>query len=77
MTEVISSNTRSSSKKEIQQLEKKLCELEKANSNLKKENFELANENTDLKEKLDLVTSELREIQLKQGNSLNSMIELL
>ena len=70
MTEVISSNTRSSSKKQIQQLEKKLCELEKANSNLKRENLELANENTDLKEKLDLVTSELREIQLKQGNSI-------
>ena len=68
MTEVISSNTRSSSKKEIQRLEKKLCELEKANSNMKIENLELATENKDLKEKLDLVTSELREIQLKQGN---------
>ena len=61
MTEVISSNTRSSSKKEIQRLEKKLSESEKANSILKIENMEL-------KEKLDLVTSELREIQLKQGN---------
>ena len=64
MTEVISSNTRSSSKKEIQRLEKKLSESEKANSILKIENMEL-------KEKLDLVTSELREIQLKQGNSIN------
>ena len=63
MTEVISSNTRSSSKKEIQRLEKKLSESEKANSILKIENMEL-------KEKLDLVTSELREIQLKQGNSI-------
>ena len=60
MTEVISSNTRSSSKKEIQRLEKKLSESEKANSILNIENMEL-------KEKLDLVTSELREIQLKQG----------
>ena len=68
MTEVISSNTRSSSKKEIQRLEKKICELERANSNMKIENLELATENKDLKEKLDLVTSELREIQLKQGN---------
>ena len=63
MTEVISGNTRSSSKKEIQRLEKKLSESEKANSILKIENMEL-------KEKLDLVTSELREIQLKQGNSI-------
>ena len=63
MTEVISSNTRSSSKKEIERLEKKLSESEKANSILKIENMEL-------KEKLDLVTSELKDIQLKQGNSI-------
>ena len=63
MTEVISGNTRSSSKKEIQRLEKKLSESEKANSILKIENMEL-------KEKLDLVTSELKDIQLEQGNSI-------
>ena len=63
MTEVISSNTRSSSKKEIQRLEKKLSESEKANSILKIENMEL-------KEKLELVTSQLREMELKQGNSI-------
>ena len=38
-------------------------ESEKANSILKIENMEL-------KEKLDLVTSELKDIQLKQGNSI-------
>ena len=68
MTDVISSRTRtSSSKTEIQRLEQKLCESEKANSNLKVENLELTKENANLKKELDLVTSELREIQLKQG----------
>ena len=71
MTDVISSRTRTSSSKiEIQRLEQKLCESEKANSNLQVENLELTKENANLKKELDLVTSELREIQLKQGNSI-------
>ena len=71
MTDAISSRTRtSSSKLEIQRLEQKLSESEKANSNLKVENLELTKENANLKKELDLVTSELREIQLKQGNSI-------
>ena len=55
----ISANTRSAAK---------IKELEEANSNLKKENLELVSECADLKEKLEIVTSQLREIQLKQGN---------
>ena len=65
----VSSGTRSSSKKSINQLEQKLIESEKANSSLKLEKTELANENADLKEKLNLVTEELRELKLKKGNS--------
>ena len=64
MTEVpksfISSGTRSQIK--IDKLEQQLIEAEKANFNLK-------NENTELKEKLNLVTEELRELKLKKGNS--------
>ena len=74
MTEVSSSlvfsGTRSSSKKTIDQLEQKLIESEKANSCLKLEKTELANENAVLKEKLNLVTEELRELKLKKGNSI-------
>ena len=66
---LVSSGTRSSIKKTIGQLEQKLVESEKANSSLKLENIELANENADLKEKLNLVTEELRELKLKKGNS--------
>ena len=66
---LVSSGTRSSSKKSINQLEQKLIESEKANSSLKLEKTELANENADLKEKLNLVTEELRELKLKKGNS--------
>ena len=65
MTEVISSNTRSSTQKKFQKLDEKLSEVEKDNSNLKIENFELMNENSDLKEQLALVTSELRELKEK------------
>ena len=67
---VVSRGTRSSSKKAITQLEQKLIESEKANSSLKLEKIELANENADLKEKLNLVTEELRELKLKKGNSI-------
>ena len=66
---LVSSGTRSSSKKSINQLEQKLIESEKANSSLKLEKIELANENIELKEKLNLVTEELRELKLKKGNS--------
>ena len=66
---LVSRGTRSSSKKQIDQLEQKLIESEKANSSLKLEKIELANENADLKEKLNLVTEELRELKLKKGNS--------
>ena len=59
MTE-ISARTRSAAK---------IKELEEANSNLKKENVELASECANLKEKLEIVSSQLREIQLK-GNSI-------
>ena len=66
---LVSRGTRSSSKKQIDQLKQKLIESEKANSSLKLEKIELANENADLKEKLNLVTEELRELKLKKGNS--------
>ena len=59
MTEFISSGTRSS--KKINELEQQLIEAEKVNFNLK-------NENAELKEKLNLVTEELRELKLKKGN---------
>ena len=65
MHEVISSNTRNSSKKKIEKLEQKLSEVEKANSNLKIEKSELMNKNSDLEEQLALVTSELRELKEK------------
>ena len=58
MNEVISSNTRFSSKKKIEKLEKKLSEVEIEKS-------ELMNENSDLREQLALVTSELRELKEK------------
>ena len=47
-----------------------LIESEKSNSSLKLEKIELANENAELKEKLNLVTEELRELKLKKGNSI-------
>ena len=67
---VVSRGTRSSSKKTINQLDQKLIESEKVISSLKLEKIELANENADLKEKLNLVTEELRELKLKKGNSI-------
>ena len=79
MTYKISSNTRSSSKKEIQKLEQKLEESENSNSILKIEKIELVNENADLKQQnadlkqqLAQVTSELDQlkIDMKPGNSI-------
>ena len=66
---VVSIGTRSSSKKTINQLDQKLIESEKVISSLKLEKIELANQNAKLKEKLNLVTEELRELKLKKGNS--------
>ena len=65
---LVSSGTRSSSKKKIDRLEQKLIESENANSILKLEKIELANENADLKGKLNLMTEELKELKLKKGN---------
>ena len=62
MGDTISSGTRSSSKKQIEK-------LAKANSELKKDKLMLESEVADLKEKLDLVTSELEQLKLKKGNS--------